>query len=190
LNKVLISILGQDQPGIVAAVAGLICARKGNIENVSQTLLQSMFGALLIVAVPADETPEALQTALQATCASMNLFVHVEPYVAPVINAKPDVQPYIVTAIGPDRPGLVCEIAIQLARHEVNITNMQAIFKGGTKPLDNLMIFEVDVPRQTVMNDLRAALHEVAARLSLEIKVQHRKIFESVSRIQNQGASE
>jgi glycine cleavage system transcriptional repressor len=185
LKKVLISILGQDQPGIVAAVSGLIFSRKGNIENVSQTLLQSMFGALLIVAVPDTETPLALQEALQATCASLNLFVHVEPYIAPAASVKPEIQPYIVTAIGPDRPGLVWEIATQLARHDVNITNMQAIFKGGTKPLDNLMIFEVYVPRHTVMNDLRAALREISERLSLEIKVQHRKIFESVSRIQN-----
>jgi glycine cleavage system transcriptional repressor len=185
LNKVLISILGQDQPGIVARVAGLIFSRDGNIENVSQTLLQSMFGALLIVAVPDAETPQALQEALQATCASLNLFVHVEPYIAPANIVKPLVQPYIVTAIGPDRPGLVQEVAAQLALHDVNITNMQAIFKGGSKPLDNLMIFEVDVPKHTVMNDLRASLRDIAQRRSLEIKVQHRKIFESVSRIQN-----
>ncbi|MES2625387.1 MAG: ACT domain-containing protein [Pseudomonadota bacterium] len=185
MSKVLISILGQDQPGIIANVAGLIFSRKGNIENVSQTLLQSMFGALLIVSVPDNETPQALQEALQVTCAALNLFVHVEPYIAPAPNIKPDVQPYIVTAIGPDQPGLVWEIATQLARHDVNITNMQAIFKGTTKPLDNLMIFEVDVPRHTVMNDLRASLREISERLALDIKVQHRKIFESVSRIQN-----
>ena len=185
MNKVLISILGQDQPGIVAAVAGLIHTRKGNIENVSQTLLQSMFGALVIVAVPDAETPQALQEALRTSCEALKLFVHVEQYIAPTITAKPDTQPYIVTALGPDQTGLVWEVATQLAQHDVNITNMQAIFKGGLKPLDNLMIFEVDVPRHTVMNDLRAALRDVATRLSLEIKVQHRKIFESVSRIQN-----
>lgn len=185
MNKVLISILGQDQPGIVAAVSGLIFERQGNIENVSQTLLQSMFGALLIASVSETETPQALQAALQETCASLGLFVHVEPYIAPATIAKPEVQPYIVTAIGPDRPGLVWEVATQLARHDVNIANMQAIFKGGSKPLDNLMIFEVDVPRHTIMNDLRAALRDIAERRSLEIKVQHRKIFESVSRIQN-----
>lgn len=189
MKKVLISILGQDQPGIVAAVSGILFERNGNIENVSQTLLQSMFGALLIVAVPDTETPQALQDALQATCSSLNLFVHVEPYSLPASIAKPETQPYIVTAIGPDRSGLVWEVSKELARHDVNITNMQAIFKGGTKALDNLMIFEVDVPKHTVMNELRAGLRDIAERRSLEIKVQHRKIFESVSRIQNHPAT-
>lgn len=186
MNKVLISVLGHDQPGIIAAVSGVICARQGNIENVSQTLLQSMFGALMIVAVPASETPEALQQAFADVCSKLKLTVHVDRYEVPAPPAvKPDVQPYIVTAIGPDQRGLVCEVAKLLALHDVNITNMQAIFKGGTKPLDNLMIFEVDIPRHTVMDDLREGLREISVRLALDIKIQHRKIFESVSRIQN-----
>jgi predicted amino acid-binding ACT domain protein len=32
---------------------------------------------------------------------------------------------------------------------------------------------------------LREALKEISSRLALEISIQHRKIFESVSRIQN-----
>jgi glycine cleavage system transcriptional repressor len=47
------------------------------------------------------------------------------------------------------------------------------------------MVFEVDVPRSTVMQDLRDALHEVGQRLDIEIDTQHRKIFESVSNISN-----
>ncbi len=51
--------------------------------------------------------------------------------------------------------------------------------------MDNLMVFEVDIPRTTMMDDLRDALAEIAIRLELEINVQHRKIFESVSNILN-----
>jgi glycine cleavage system transcriptional repressor len=47
------------------------------------------------------------------------------------------------------------------------------------------MVFEVDVPKDTVMQALRDALSEIATRLDLEISVQHRKIFDSVSSIVN-----
>ncbi len=67
----------------------------------------------------------------------------------------------------------------------MNITHIQAIFKGGSNPMDNLMVFEVDVPKDTVMQALRDALTEIATRLDLEISVQHRKIFDSVSSIVN-----
>lgn len=186
MTKVLLSVLGPDQPGIIAAVAGAITARQGNIENVSQTLLQSVFGALLIVSLPEGESPQALKESLQEACRGLQLFIHLDKYQAPALQeSTTPTQPYIITALGPDRRGLVAAIASVLAEREVNITNMQALFKGGNRPLDNLMMFEVDVPRQVDMSGLRAALGEISARLSLEINIQHRGIFDAVSRIQN-----
>lgn len=188
MNKFLISVLGTDQPGIMAAVAGVIDARDGNIENLSQTLLQSVFGALLLVSVPEGESPQAMQQALDEACAGMGLCIHVDVWTAHQTDwqlKQPELQPYILSVIGPDRKGLVAAVAAELARHGVNISNMQAIFKGGRNPMDNIMVFEVDVPRQTVMQDLRDALDRIAQRLKLEISIQHRKIFESVSNIHN-----
>lgn len=188
MNKVLISVLGSDQPGIMARVADIIKHRNGNIENLSQTLLDTVFGALLQVELADDDSAEALQTALESACQPMNLFIRVHPWrdsTSEWHQHKPDVQPYIVTAIGPDRQGLVAEIAARLHQHDVNITHIQAIFKGGSNPLDNLMVFEVDVPKTTQMQQLRDALTDIASRLDLEISVQHRKIFDSVSNILN-----
>jgi glycine cleavage system transcriptional repressor len=188
MNKVLISVLGSDQPGIMAKVAKVIQARNGNIENLSQTLLNTVFGALLLVDLGHDDSAEDLQSALEQACSDMDLFIRVHSWqdkIADWHQNKPDIQPYIVTAIGPDRQGLVAEIAAELFKHGVNISHIQAIFKGGNNPMDNLMVFEVDVPRATVMNDLRDALSAIADRLDLEINVQHRKIFDSVSNILN-----
>lgn len=188
MNKVLISVLGSDQPGIMAKVADVIKTRNGNIENLSQTLLNTVFGALLLVDLPPQDNARDLQQALETACQDMSLFIRVHPWQETISDwhqHKPEVQPYIVTAIGPDRQGLVAEIAAELFKHGVNITHIQAIFKGGKNPMDNLMVFEVDVPRSTVMNDLRDALSAIAERLDLEISVQHRKIFESVSNILN-----
>lgn len=185
MKKLLISVMGPDQPGILAAVSGVISERGGNIENLSQTLLQSVFGGLLVISVPDEETPEGLQQALVQACSELQLHIDVHPAFERKPGATPEVQPYIVAAMGPDRQGLVAALAGTLARHDVNITNMQAIFKGGSKPLDNMMIFEVDVPRHAVMQDLRDDLNEISRQKSLEISVQHRKIFESVSNLQN-----
>jgi len=188
MNKVLISVLGSDQPGIMAIVADVINKRNANIENLSQTLLNNVFGALLQVELAKDDNAEALQQAIEAACDTMALYIRVHPWNETTSDwhqHKPEVQPYIVTAIGPDKQGLVAEIAGKLFVHGVNITHIQAIFKGGKNPMDNLMVFEVDVPRATVMNDLRDALDQIANRLDLEISVQHRKIFDSVSNILN-----
>ena len=186
MNKVLISILGSDQPGIMATVAKVIQHRQGNIENLSQTLLENVFGALLLASIPDTETPENLQQAIEKACQQIGLFINVHHWDEHTgRHQKAQVQPYIITCIGPDRRGLVAEVAGALFAHGVNITNIQAIFKGGKNPMDNLMVFEIDVPRSTVMDSLRDNLSEISIRLDLEISVQHRKIFESVSNILN-----
>ena len=188
MKKVLISVMGNDQPGIMATVAEVINQRDGNIENLSQTLLNSVFGALLLVDVPATENISELQQALMQATDSMALFISVHQSndkPSDWYQAKTETQPYIVTVVGPDRHGIVAEVTSQLFKHGVNITNMQAIFKGGKNPLDNLMVFEIDVPKSTVMNDLRDGFSEISSRLDLEVSVQHRKIFDSVSNILN-----
>lgn len=183
MNKVLISVLGQDQPGIIATLAREIAAHRGNIENVSQALLQDIFGALIIASIPAEESPASLKEALREACAEQHLFVHVDHYAPPSAVEKPETQPYVVTASGPDQPGLIAAIADTLARHGLNITNLYARLTGFSSRFDNVMIFEVDVPRATVMDDLRADLAQIANERGLDLNIQHRKIFEAVSHI-------
>ncbi|MCX4189305.1 glycine cleavage system protein R [Methylophaga sp. OBS3] len=188
MNKVLISVLGSDQPGIMANVATVIQQRHGNIENLSQTLLENVFGALLLASLPEGETPAELQKAIQEACGELGLFINVhawDEHTTDWQQSKPETQPYIISCIGPDRQGLVAAVANALFKHSVNITNIQAIFKGGKNPMDNLMVFEIDVPKSTVMDDLRDDLNVISQKLNLEISVQHRKIFESVSNILN-----
>ena len=186
MSKLLISVLGHDQPGIIAAISEAILLKQGNVENVSQTLLQSVFGALIIVTVPENISPENLKEELLEKTKALALFIHVDKYTDKTQTSQTELtQPYIVTVLGADQKGLVFEVSKLLAKHRVNITNMQALFKGGDEPSDNLMIFEVDVPKSTVMSELRTALEKTSKSLALEINIQHQGIFEAVSRIQN-----
>jgi glycine cleavage system transcriptional repressor len=46
MNKAILSVLGQDRPGIVAAISKILFQQNCNIENVSQTSLQSEFAGI------------------------------------------------------------------------------------------------------------------------------------------------
>jgi glycine cleavage system transcriptional repressor len=184
VNKVLISILGQDKPGIIAQVARAITVRHGNIENINQTLLHDIFGALVIATLQEDDNPDALADALRTACGDQYLFFHVDHYTPPPgPHPKPQLQHYVVTANGPDRQGLVAEIATALSRHQGNIINLYARLTGFSKRFDNVMIFEVEVPRGASIDALRDDLALVATLLGIEINIEHRRIFDAVSRI-------
>ncbi|MBF8270561.1 MAG: amino acid-binding protein [Gammaproteobacteria bacterium] len=182
LNKLIISVIGEDRPGILAAVSDLLYARGCNIEDVSQTILQSVFGALFIVSTTVEMKAEQLQAVLTEGVSKLNLDVFVRKHEF-VTHETVLSQPFVITTFGPDKPGLVRGITGILARHTINVSNLKAVFKGGDDPGNNVMIFEVDVPIATSLPDLRRELKQAAQELGLEINIQHRKIFEMMNRI-------
>lgn len=184
MQKVIISVLGQDQPGILAVVSRALLSQDCNIENVSQTILQSIFGAIFIVSKPPDLLEETLGKSLREAVRHLSLEVAVKRcYPETVKAATPDSQPFIITTRGPDKKGLVAGISGVVAGHGANITNLKAAFKGGNNPLNNMMIYEVDVPNSVPLPVFFTDLKNKASELGIEINIQHRRIFETINRI-------
>ena len=48
-SRAIITVLGSDRPGIVAAVAGELSERSANILDISQTILQGIFTMTMLV---------------------------------------------------------------------------------------------------------------------------------------------
>ena len=184
MHKAIISIVGQDRSGIIAAVSKVLFEQNCNIENVSQSTLQFVFAGIFIASTPEDLPVESLHKSLNAEMAPMGLDVHItllEPAPGPISPSQDEA--YIITTKGPDRKGLVAGISEVIARFEGNITNLQAVFKGGDDPGDNIMIYEVDVPPRIDQQSLYRELKKRANELKLEIDIQHRNIFEAIHRI-------
>lgn len=184
MKKVIISVLGHDRPGIIAAVSQLLYENDSNIENVSQTSLQSEFAGIFIATIPAGMGLPDLAHKLETVLDPMGLQVHVKP-----VEARHEAgngstgESFVITTRGPDQKGLVARITAIIARHQVNITNCQAVFKGGDDPNDNIMIYEVDIPPQTGQQDLFRDLRAMGADLDLHVSIQHRDIFMTLNRI-------
>jgi glycine cleavage system transcriptional repressor len=184
MNNVIVSVLGHDRPGIVAAVTGIFHEYHCNIENVSQTILKTEFAGSFIISMPPDLTQEELRQALNESLVAMNMHIHIES----VLDQKSgfvtgNAEPFIITTKGPDRKGLVAGISAVIARYEVNITNLQAVFKGGAEPGNNIMIYEVDIPVDIDRQEFYRALRTKAESLALSVSIQHRNIFETINRI-------
>ena len=184
MSKVILSVLGHDRPGIVAAVANVLFEQNCNIENVSQTILQTEFSGSFIVKLPQDLTLDILARALEKELSPMDMHVHIEPLAnREHVFASRKIEPFVITTRGPDRKGLVAGISQTIATYGVNITNLQAVFKGGDEPGDNIMIYEVDIPIDIDQQAFYRDLRKKAKSLELHISIQHRNIFETINRI-------
>ena len=183
MGKIVISVLGYDRPGIVAAVSQTLLEHHCNIEDVSQTILQTEFAGIFIASMPDQITQQELLDNMQQRLAAMGLSVFIKTMEAVEQPITMESEPFVITTIGPDRMGLVAGITALLAQFGVNITNLKAVFRGGADPRSNLMIYEVDIPVEADQQAFRKGLYARAAELGLDVSVQHRDIFESIHRV-------
>ena len=184
MQKMIISVLGKDRPGIIAAVTRILFEQDCNIENVSQTILQNEFSGIFIAGIPEGLSISALHDHLVGGLSPMGLHVFEKPLSETAPEETVDAsEPFVVTTRGPDRKGLVAAVTAVLAAHRVNVTSLQAVFKGGDDPNANIMIYEVDIPQSADQQALRRELREKAHSLSLDISIQHKLIFEAINRV-------
>jgi len=122
MKKVIISVLGHDRPGILAATTQVLFEQECNLENVSQTILQSEFAGVFIASMPESLTVEELNNQLEKVLGSLNLYVFVKPIRVdvPTYDA-PGSEPFVITTKGPDRKGLVAGVTSVIARYGANV---------------------------------------------------------------------
>ena len=86
----------------------------------------------------------------------------------------------VVTVMGKDRTGIIARTSALLAENEINIlditqTIIQDIFT---------MVMFVDIEKSVIgFSEIAEQLDKLAKELSLEIRIQHEDIFNSMHRI-------
>ncbi len=183
MKKYIITVLGQDKPGIISAVSNALYELDCNIENVKQMILQSEFAGIFIVNLPEGISVEAVDKALKNDLTPRGLDVYLKKMETPETPEVPESEPFIITTVGPDRKGLVAAVTKIIAGFGVNVTNLQAVFEGGDDPDRNIMIYEVDIPKHVDRSEFMKKLREKTSELNLDLSVQHQNIFHAMNRI-------
>ena len=184
MKKFIISVIGKDRPGIIASITRVLFDQDLNIEDVSQTILQNQFSGIFIASGPDTTSYKELKKHLKNSSSDLDLHYYVRDMGSNGIEwTTCACDPFVITTRGPDRKGLVAQITAILASFNVNVTQLQAVFRGGAEPGKNVMIYEVDIPNDVDLGKLRTSLNEKAKVLKLEINLQHKNIFEAINRI-------
>jgi ACT domain-containing protein len=78
-TSVIVTALGPDSHGLLAAVATTIADQNANVDDVSQTVANGMFTMIMFVSFEETETTlQALQEALAVTGEKTGLQIHVQ----------------------------------------------------------------------------------------------------------------
>ena len=76
--KAVVTVLGRDRTGIIAAVSGLLYREGVNILDISQTILSGMFTMIMLVEVGQDAKYDVVREKLLEMAEEMNLEIRVQ----------------------------------------------------------------------------------------------------------------
>lgn len=123
-NKVIslvLTVIGDDRPGIVEQLATAISKHGGNWLESSMAHLSGKFAGIVCVGIAATEV-DALKTALSGLAGLRITAEAAEP--AEATTEQPSGRRLKLSLVGHDRIGIVREVSQVLARHAVNVEDL------------------------------------------------------------------
>ena len=175
-----ISVIGEDQVGIVSEVTQMLFKQGLNIVDIEQTVIHSQFTmVLLIQPLRSRFQPSQLRTSLNRLAKRRGMSITMTPlHEFKGLRLAETKKPYVLTLLGPDRAGVVAAFSSMLARHLCNIERIKMIARGEFFAME----MWVDL-RETNFSLLRQDLTAVAKKVGMDIIAQPEHIFKKRKKV-------
>ncbi len=178
MHTYIVTVTAADSVGIVQSVTGVLRDLRGNVVELSQTVMRGYFTIILAVEFDSEQAPEKVGSAISDRGRAFGLTVAVIPGgaegVAPPVA---DGERFILTVLGDDHAGNIHGISGCLARMGVNIVDLHARVDSRRFSL----VMEAFLPPALAPDTVRAELERFGKDLGLESFVQHENIFMATS---------
>lgn len=171
MNQILVlSILSDDKPGVVEALANIVSKHDGNWLESRMSHLAGKFAGILQVQVPDSQSP-SLQNALSALKASHG--IEVVASVASASDIEEDIKTLQFSLMGNDRPGIIRELSQAFASHHINLDELQTNCTSMPWSGDPMFTAHglLHIPTQVDVDDLSEQLDEIADELGVDIEL-------------------
>ncbi|WP_106816287.1 glycine cleavage system protein R [Microbacterium timonense] len=169
MTTLVLTVVGDDRAGLVAAVADVVGRHGGNWENSELAELSGAFAGIIEVTI-APERANELREALGVLDGLLKVAVHAGTDDLP---AGASAQALTMHVIGNDHPGIVRDISTVLRAHGVSIDHLttrttEAAMYGGR-------LFEATivarVPASVDPEALTTQLEQLAAEIQVDVTV-------------------
>jgi len=170
LNDLILTIISDDKPGVIDAVASTVREHEGNWLESRLTQLAGKFAGVVRIQIEG-ERAQALSTGLrQLRETGINIILE---------SCDADSEGEIGTeagfhAVGPDTPGIVQELTHTFSTRHINVIELST--KYSSMPYSGEPLFEaegkINVPKDVQIHDIQEQLEEIANLLAIDISLE------------------
>ncbi len=165
MGTLVLTVIGDDRPGLVAAVSGVLSEHGASWERSQMARLAGQFAGIVLVDAP-DDAVDPLLADLRAL---HGLQVTAQVTARPASREVDDALH--LELLGADRPGIVAEISKLLATRGVGIDELETAVEDA--PMAGGSLFRararLTVPEGIDVDEVRVALESLADELMVDI---------------------
>ncbi len=167
MSLVAVLAVGEDRPGIVAAVTRALADAGANLDDCSMTVLHGHFTMAMVVGLPTGVPLAVLDDALKGPADALGLVVSVWP-IAEGTPPAPRGERWSMSVYGADQPGIVATVTAALADAGANVIDLTTRVVGGDQHPVYAMAMEVLIPEGADRAAVAAAITTVTQALGVE----------------------
>ena len=167
-TSIVLTVIADDQPGVIEAVSKALRNHDGNWTQSSMSSLAGQFAGILLVYVPADKTEACLAELRGLESEGLRIIANVSAEQ----DAAGNTQEYLLKLIGNDRAGIVHDITLLLAKHNVNVRELETLVESASMGGGELFKAraKLDVSDTTDIDVLAGELEDIANDLMVDIR--------------------
>lgn len=168
MREIAITAVGEDRPGIVAALTGALLEVGGNLADARAALLRGSFAVVLVVGVPDDVEAADVERLLAPVAERLGLGLWTgaaAPRRPPGSGGR-----CVVSVYGGDHPGIVHGLTTAMAELGANVVDLSARVVGD--PAIYVLGIEIELPPGLDAPTLRSRLRPVAEAQGVELAVE------------------
>ena len=169
-QKLVITALGEDRPGIVDELSKTLFTHQLNIEDSRMSVLGGEFAVLLLVTGDEQALTNFIEKKQEAETA-LNMILTVKA--TDIVTPSQTLIPYDVEVISIDYPGIVHKLASFFSARQINIVDLEtdryAAPHTGT-PMFSLHM-TIGIPAETSIAGLRDEFLNMCDELNLDAKI-------------------
>lgn len=169
-RALVMTVIGQDRPGLVDTVAGLVAEHDGNWLESRMSRLGGQFAGILRVEVPEEQMPPLSAALRRLETQGLTVVVHADQ--PPPAASSPRLS--LLQIVGQDRPGIVRQISHALAGYGVNVEELHTECSSAAMSGETLFTAraKLSLPAECNVAELRRRLEKIAGDLIVDLTFQ------------------
>lgn len=170
-NKLVISAITQDRPGIVNKISRFVSEADCNIEDSRMMVLGGSFAILMMVS-GSELAIKKLQAQEQALNTALGSSVQMHMTAERTLSEQ--ARPYHIEVVALDHPGIVRELSEFIASRNINIESLNTETYAAPHTGSTMFRLEmiVNIPVAIKMSEFRHSLGDFCDQKNLDIQIE------------------